>query len=354
MKNFKEEFYKTLINKENFYMKQYYSNFHGKEMFFAVKELSDGIYCALISNDESQEIDCSEASAYIKTLAKPFSLNMIILSDKEYIHTEYSSLVHKLIIHKENYNIIACDKSCMPLKQIFENNVRENDVQIKNNRANLLKDKIPTLILILINIVIFIITQVVIMNITNTVRASSNEISEEIVNAINNSVLISFGAKYNVLIEHGEIWRLLTCAFLHSNLVHIACNMYSLYIIGPQIQQIYGIKKYLSIYIISCITSSLLSYFMSPNSISVGASGGIFGLMGALLAFAIIERHRIDKKYISSLMQIIVINLFIGLSIKNIDNFGHIGGLIGGTVLGYIIYISSKKNIRNKSEKMII
>ena len=141
---------------------------------------------------------------------------------------------------------------------------------------------------------------------------------------------LNFGAKSNILIEQGQVWRLLTCAFLHSGLVHIACNMYSLYIIGPQIQQIYGTKKYLIIYIISCITSSLLSYFMSPNSISVGASGGIFGLMGALLAFAIIERHTIQKKYISSLIQIIVINLFIGLSIKNIDNFGHIGGLIGG------------------------
>ena len=58
-----------------------------------------------------------------------------------------------------------------------------------------------------------------------------------------------------------------------------------------------------------------------------------------------IERHRINKKYISSLMQIIVINLFIGLSIKNIDNFGHIGGLIGGLLVGYIIYITSKKKI---------
>ena len=174
-------------------------------------------------------------------------------------------------------------------------------------------------------------------------RASSTVLSEEMINSINNSVLIKFGAKYNILIEQGQVWRLLTCAFLHSGLVHIACNMYSLYIIGPQIQQIYGANKYLIIYIISCITSSLLSYFMSPYSISVGASGGIFGLMGALLAFAIIERHTIQKKYISSLMQIIIINLFIGLSIKNIDNFGHIGGLFGGIVVGYIIYRISKK-----------
>ena len=84
---------------------------------------------------------------------------------------------------------------------------------------------------------------------------------------------------------------------------------------------------------------------MSPNSISVGASGGIFGLMGALLAFAIIERHTLQKKSISSLIQVIAINLFIGLSIKNIDNFGHVGGLIGGILIGYIIYRTSGKKI---------
>ncbi|MCE5220805.1 MAG: rhomboid family intramembrane serine protease [Clostridium sp.] len=344
MKKFKENFYETLINRESFYMKQYYSNFHKKDKFFGIKELKDSIYCVLISDEKNEEIDYSEAIAYIKTLEKTFSLNMIILCNKEYIHTDYSSMAHKLIINKENYNIISCDEFCMPLKQIFKTVLQENEEKSIHKKDNFLKNKILTLVIILINIIIFIITQVVIYNITNYVRASST-VSEEILNVINNSVLISFGAKYNTLIEQGEVWRLLTSAFLHSNLVHIACNMYSLYIIGPQIQQIYGTKKYLIIYIISCITSSSLSYFMSPNSISVGASGGIFGLMGALLAFAIIEKHKIQKKYLSSLMQIIVINLFIGLSIKNIDNFGHIGGLIGGIFVGYIIYRKLNKRI---------
>lgn len=345
MKKFKEKFYGILINKENFYMKQYYSNFHKEEMFFAVKELKDGIYCVLISDQKNEEIDYLEAISFVKTLGKSFSLNMIILSDGKYIPTASPSIAHKLIINRENYKVISCDEFCIPLKQIFENIVQENKVKSIQNKENFFKDKIPTLAIISINIIIFIITQIVIYNITNTVRESSTGISEEIVNVINNSVLISFGAKYNILIQQGQVWRLLTSAFLHSNLVHIACNMYSLYIIGPQIQQIYGTKKYLIIYIISCIASSSLSYLMSPNSISVGASGGIFGLMGALLAFAIIERHKIQKKYLSSLMQIIVINLFIGLSIKNIDNFGHVGGLIGGIVLGYIIYITSHKKI---------
>ena len=310
-------------------MKQYYSNFHRKEKFFAIKELKDGIYCALISDDKNEEIDYLEAIEYIKTLGKSFSLNMIILSDEEYINKDGSSMAHKLIINKENYEVITCDKFCIPLRQIFEYIIKDNEINLKRGKEKFLQYKIVTLTLIGMNIVIFLITAFLSGNIFD----------------IHLDVLSDFGAMSKVLINEGQVWRLLTYAFLHAGLVHIACNMYSLYIIGPQIQQIYGTKKYLIIYIITCITSSSLSYFMSASSISVGASGGIFGLMGALLAFAIIERHKIEKKYLSSLIQIIVINLFIGLSIKNIDNFGHVGGLVGGIVVGYSIYRASKKKI---------
>ena len=332
MKKLKESFYKILINREKFYMKQYYSNFHKDEIFFAVKEIEDGIYCVLISDEKNEEIDYLEAISFIKTLGKSFSLNMIILSEEEYINTDYSSRAHRLIINKKNYNVISCDKFCIPLRQIFENVVQENKIKITHTKENFLKYKIPTLTLIGMNMVIYLITAFLSGNIFDI-----------------DSAVLNFGAKSNILIQQGEIWRLLTCAFLHANLVHITCNMYSLYIIGPQIQQIYSTKKYLIIYIISCITASLLSYFMSPNSISVGASGGIFGLMGALLAFAIIERHTLQKKSISSLIQVIAINLFIGVSIKVIDNFAHIGGLLGGILVGYIIHkMSNKKYSNNK------
>lgn len=329
MKNFKENFYKILINRENFYMKQYYSNFYKEEVFFAVKELREGVYCVLITSDERKEVDYSESFTYIKTLDKPFSLNMIILSNKEYTYGKEILIPNKLIINQENYEVVVCDNSCVPLRQIFDSNTKSYK---NNNNINrdFFKDKVLTLSIIAINIVVFMFMQF-------EIYTSGSPVNE---------ILINFGAKYNPFIENGEVWRLLTCAFLHSGFIHIGCNMYSLYIIGPQINQIYGTWKYFIIYIMSCITSSLLSFFMSPYSISVGASGGIFGLMGALVAFAIIERHRIEKRYLSSLLQIIIINLFIGLNIKNIDNFGHIGGLLGGILIGYIIYkISQNKGV---------
>lgn len=326
MKDFKGNFYKVLINRENFYMKQYHSNFYNEEVFFAIKELREGIYCVLVTNEERKDSDYVEAFSYIKTLGKPFSLNMIILTNREYNQEEESSISNKLIINEENCEIIQCDNRCIPLKQLIEHNMK--NYKTSNIKDGFFKDKALTLGIIGINIIIFIVMQFEIYTSGNTV----------------NTILVNFGAKYNPLIENGEVWRLLTCAFLHSGFIHIGCNMYSLYIIGPQINQIYGTYKFFIIYIISCITSSLLSFYMSPYSISVGASGGIFGLMGALLAFAIIERHRIEKRYLSSLVQIIIINLFIGLNIKNIDNFGHIGGLLGGISIGYIIYkISQNK-----------
>lgn len=359
MDNFKEHFYKILINREGFFIKQYYSNFHKKEVYLALKELKDGIYCVLISQEENEEKDILEAAEYIKSLKKPFSLNIIILSNSEYKYVNNSSLANRLIINKENNNVIKCDNSCMPLKYIYENIMREK-TENRKEKYKFFKYKIPTLVIITINIIMYITTQIVINNITNTqvnnmmgaLQAYSqedrNKIINQLVNNISNSVLISFGAKDNVLINSGQIWRLLTCAFLHFNLIHIASNMYSLYIIGPQIEQIYGEKKYLGIYFFSCITASLLSYFMSTDSISAGASGGIFGLMGALLVFAIIERNKINKRYLSSILKVIIINLFIGLSINNIDNFAHVGGLIGGVFIGYISYNYKIKRHNNR------
>lgn len=324
----RDEIYKILLDRENFYMKQYYSNFHKKEIFLAIKELKEGIYCVLICDEENEEIDCLEAVQYIKTLGKAFSLNMIILSDKEeYIYTDHSAMVNKLVINRNKYSVIYCDNSCIPIRQIFEKVVYEKSEKNDGGKEIFFKDKSLTLILMGINIIVFLLTALL-----------SGHIWD-----IDMDVLSDLGAKSNALIEQGQIWRLLTCAFLHSGLIHIACNMYSLYILGPQIQQVYGIYRYFAVYIFSCLTASILSYIMSPNSLSVGASGGIFGLAGALLAFAIIERNRINKNYIASLIKVIIINLFIGLSIMNIDNFAHIGGLIGGISAGYLAYKTMRK-----------
>lgn len=166
-------------------------------------------------------------------------------------------------------------------------------------------------------------------------------LSKDIMNS-NIYVLVYLGAKVNELISKGEYYRLITCMFLHGGLIHVALNMYSLYIIGPLVERVYGRVKYISIYFIAGIASSLFSYIFS-NSISIGASGAIFGLLGATLLFAITIKKTVGKEFYNNIVQVIIINLIIGFSIPNIDNFGHIGGMLGGITLAKIFQIYKKK-----------
>lgn len=151
------------------------------------------------------------------------------------------------------------------------------------------------------------------------------------------NVLIKLGAKYNELISKGEYYRFITSMFLHGGLLHVALNMYSLYSIGPLIERVYGKAKYIIIYFISGITASIFSYLFS-DSVSIGASGAIFGLLGTTLVFAIRLRKAVGKNFLISIASVIAINLYIGFSLPNIDNYAHLGGLIGGVIMALVFY----------------
>ena len=154
---------------------------------------------------------------------------------------------------------------------------------------------------------------------------------------INVYVLIYLGAKFNPLIEQGEWWRLVTSAFLHGNLMHILFNMYALYNIGPFLEMRLKKVRFTSIYFISAITSGLLSFFFTP-SVSVGASGAIFGLLGAFLVLALRSKEKVMRRALSNILFIIGINLIIGFAGSGvIDNFGHIGGLLGGIASSLVL-----------------
>lgn len=335
MNKFYSSLYKYLIEREKFYMKQYYSRFHSKNIYVAVREIQGGVYCVIVTDDKDENINISEALEYVKSLDRPFLFNAIVISDENYIDSNIYD-VNKIVLNKENYNIMHCDNGCRPLAEIITDVIEKMKLSPKDNRKNYFKYKVSTLIIIALNIIMFLITNYMIYS------NYSGSISEAERNRINNIVLIFLGAKYTPLIQEGEVWRLITCAFLHGSFIHIACNMYMLYIIGPEIEKIYGKVGYIIIYLVSCVSSSTLSMIINPQSISVGASGGIFGLMGALLAFALIERKNINKEYTKGLLKTIGINLIIGLVVINIDNAAHIGGFLGGVILGGVIYKSKK------------
>lgn len=148
-------------------------------------------------------------------------------------------------------------------------------------------------------------------------------------------VLLALGAKENGLIDAGQYWRLLGAMFLHANLIHIFFNSFALYALGPESERIYGTPRFLALYFLAGIGGSVASYLLSPAP-AVGASGAIFGLIGGLGVFYYLNRATLGefgRAQLQSMVAIAVINLIIGFSSAGvIDNWGHLGGLIAGTL----------------------
>lgn len=141
----------------------------------------------------------------------------------------------------------------------------------------------------------------------------------------------SFAVYGPFIFKYNEYYRLITGAFLHANFVHLILNCYSLYVIGSQIENFMGKWKYLIIYFVSAITGSMLSALLSDGA-SIGASGAIFGLMGSLLYFGYHYRVYLGNVLKSQIIPLILLNLLIGFITPGIDNFAHIGGLVGGAL----------------------
>ena len=152
-----------------------------------------------------------------------------------------------------------------------------------------------------------------------------------------------YGCNYGPLVKEGEIWRLVTHIFLHGSLMHILLNMYSLFILGNQIETLLGKVKFFVIFMISGICGGLLSAVLNDVA-SVGASGAIFGLMGAMLCFGYHYRTYLGDALKRQILPVIILNLVIGFMSTGIDNFAHIGGLIGG------IFCTMALGVENKSK----
>jgi len=141
-----------------------------------------------------------------------------------------------------------------------------------------------------------------------------------------------FGAKINEFILQGEIWRLITPLLLHGSILHIAFNMYALYSVGPGLERRYGPESFIILYLIGGLWGNTASFLFSPNP-SLGASTAIFGLIAAQGVYIYKNRFLLGQAAQPLLMNVIVvvvINLLFGLSSSGIDNWGHLGGLLGG------------------------
>lgn len=155
-------------------------------------------------------------------------------------------------------------------------------------------------------------------------------------------------------IRYGEYYRLLTGAFLHSGLAHLGFNMYALYAIGGQIETFLGRAKFLVIYFVSILFASLMSMTFNGNTPSVGASGAIFGLMGAMLYFGYHYRVYLGNVLKSQIIPIIAINIIFGFIAQNVDNAAHLGGLVGGFLITMALGVKNKSSWFEETNGWII
>ncbi len=179
--------------------------------------------------------------------------------------------------------------------------------------------------------------------------AGAHSFHDIITNVMNNAVnvqdndaltkvLTTYGAKDNDLMIQGQYWRFITPVFLHANLLHVGLNMLNFFVLGIFLERLLGHLRFLVIYLLTGIISIIASFYFVPQEISVGASGAIFGLVGAYSVFVLRHRRAFRNNGIPALLWLVLIigvNLSIGLFVPNVDNYAHLGGLLSGCLLGW-------------------
>jgi len=155
---------------------------------------------------------------------------------------------------------------------------------------------------------------------------------------VGQAVCTAHGATWVPGVSDGAWWQLITSAFTHVAPLHIAFNMFALYVLGPQLELIVGRARFIALYLLSALAASALVYWAAPEyQATVGASGAIFGLMGALLVVAL--KLRTD---VQGILVWIGINFLLTVSVSGISWQGHLGGFVGGLVIGGIIVLAPR------------
>ena len=315
-----------------------------------------------IHNDEQLDFDIFRTKQILKRIkTKMFSFKMQTLSifvnlgdnvnlkDKDFNNikcaeindiadlSKYSFIINTFpnILEIENYKEEGFELFIKLTDEINKKNVDDT-----KKAEEVFSKKIPimTYIFMGICILLYILTSL----------ASANFFENKASVLYQFGALISFNNFNNV---YGQLHRLVIPIFLHAGIIHLACNMYSLYVLGPQLESFFGKIKYSIIFIGSGIIGNLVSLlFLKDYTVSVGASGAIFGLLGALLYFGYHYRVYLSGVMRSQIIPVIVLNLLIGFSFSSINNAAHLGGLVGGILLAKAVgvkYKSKKIDIIN-------
>lgn len=301
------------------------------------------IVLGYIHNKEQLEFDNFKVYRLSKQIKlKTFSFKMKVMSlyldlndDVDTIQTKYN---YQVRVKNENSlkknEIIKSSFNDMPQKLKFTEQGAllyekiNKDILLKNIKENeklndLFSPKKPIVTYILVGIITLMMILMSLLGNGST----------------DTKTLYLFGA----LVKDGSPIRILTSIFLHAGLIHYLMNAYALILLGKQVENFYGHLKTLIIFIFSGVVGNLLSLIlMADNAISVGASGAIFGLMGALLYFAINQRTYMAEALKKEILPVIIINLLLGFMVTGINMYAHIGGLIGGMLAAIFVGIKYK------------
>lgn len=313
-----------------------------------------------IHNNEQLEYDVFRTRHITKKIKKKtLSMNMNVLNIfinlgdsitiENYVHTEHMDSINiKNIKDIKKYDFVLEEFPTITNKTNFkekgaelffkitgEISKKSEEESIKAEEVFKIKKPIVTYTLIALNVIVFLFMYLF--------GAGSTDVL----------TLLKFGANYAPLVKIGEVWRLITSVFVHIGLIHLLCNMYSLYIIGPQLESFFGKIKFLFIYIISGIIGNLFSVLLT-DGISAGASGAIFGLFGALLYFGYHYRIYLGTVIKSQVIPLIILNLMIGFMGSGIDNYAHIGGLVGGILSSIAVGVKYKSSNFEKVNGWIV
>lgn len=301
------------------------------------------IVLGYIHNKEQLEFDNFKVYRLSKQIKlKTFSFKMKVMSlyldlndDVDTIQTKYN---YQVRVKNENSlkknEIIKSSFNDMPQKLKFTEQGAllyekiNKDILLKNIKENeklndLFSPKKPIVTYILVGIITLMMILMSLLGNGST----------------DTKTLYLFGA----LVKDGSPIRILTSIFLHAGLIHYLMNAYALILLGKQVENFYGHLKTLIIFIFSGVVGNLLSLIlMADNAISVGASGAIFGLMGALLYFAINQRTYMAEALKKEILPVTIINLLLGFMVTGINMYAHIGGLIGGMLAAIFVGIKYK------------
>ena len=252
------------------------------------------------------------------------------LKNSEYVKKIFPDLPKKMEYTEDGFELFSK----------ITGDIHKHNKEDAKRVEKVFKSKVPyiTYLLIAINVIFFVVPEIMVL------LGQVGHIDD----------ILSIYSVHGPSIRDGQIFRILTGTLLHGGIMHLFFNMYSLYVLGSQLEGFFGKAKFTLIYLFSAICGSFLSITFGQGAHSVGASGAIFGLMGSLLYFGYYYRVYLGQVVKSQILPLIIVNLIVGATMPNIDNWAHIGGLIGGAAMTMAIGVKDKSSTFEKVNGWVI